>query len=422
MTFDEALAHLQQSQAHLDTLSHAFILSLKDSQQEQLQAYSQLYDLSRSERSKVHELAVTMATDGQPLERIEELLRLAVGSLDMSVKSVLHDAVERVVAALSGDPDTLTNYPQPLRVLEAMVTAVHNSVQSGMVTSDDLLAWLRPFCGDASLPVRPRIDVLQILESNFSLRDSDVRLLLLYRTQAVLKDREVQIEDVENEEKRCTLFLELLEAAQKWEDFQLLMLLLQAWPPMMKEEVAESERNPWVLLTSALLSHCQGSEVKLDLGEQVVTMVRSLYNTKHKLPAQCIRHIATLLLQDQPSHQQPALKLMAESGDEQLLQMTLDQINSMTAETASSCDAELLTLLLDAGLLVGCVSSSLYPLLSSHMLSHQQEGGWDVEKAAAELLAEGHGPEAGSLLLAHRGTHQAQFTFNSALAVLRKWL
>ena len=33
MTFDEALAHLQQSQAHLDTLSHPFIVSLKDSQQ-----------------------------------------------------------------------------------------------------------------------------------------------------------------------------------------------------------------------------------------------------------------------------------------------------------------------------------------------------------------------------------------------------
>uniref|UniRef100_A0A671WBP3 NBAS subunit of NRZ tethering complex n=1 Tax=Sparus aurata TaxID=8175 RepID=A0A671WBP3_SPAAU len=414
MTFDEALAHLQQSQAHLDTLSHAFILSLKDSQQD----YSQLYDLSRSERSKVHELAVTMATDGQPLERIGELLRVAVGPLDLSVKSVLRDAVERVVAALSGDPDALTNYPQPLRVLEAMVTAVHNNVQTGdsAVTSDDLLAWLHPFCGDASLPVRPRIDVLQILESNFSLQDSDVRLLLLYRTQAVLKDREYcWTKDVENEEKRYALFLELLGAAQKWEDFQLLMLLLQAWPPMMKEE---SERNPWVVLTSALLTCCQGSEGKLDLGQQVVTMVRSLYNAKHKLP--CVRHVTSLLLQSQPSLQQPALKLMAESGDEQLLQLTRDQINSMT--TASSCDAELLSLLLDAGLLVGCVSSALYPLLSSHMLSHQQEGGWDVEKAAAELLAAGHGPEAGSLLLAHRGTHQAQFTFNSALAVLRKWL
>ncbi|KAM9840516.1 NBAS subunit of NRZ tethering complex [Aulostomus maculatus] len=424
MTFDEALAHLQQSQAHLDTLSHAFILSLRDSQQEQLQGYSQLYDLSRSERSKVHELAVTMATDGQPLECIGELLRVAVGALDLSVKSVLRAAVERVVAALSGDPDTLTNYPQPLRVLEAMVTAVHMNVQSGdsAVTSDDLLAWLRPFCGDASLPVRPRIDVLQILESNFSLGDSDVRLLLLYRTQAVLTDREIQIEDVENEEKRNTLFLELLEGAKKWEDLQLLILLLQAWPPMMKEEVAESERNPWVVLTSALLTRCQGSEVKVDLGQQVVNMVRSLYNSKHKLPAQCIRHIANLLLQDQLNLQQPALKLMAESGDDQLLKLTLDRINNMTVETASSCDGELLSLLLDAGLLVGCVSSALYPLLSSHMLSQQQEGGWDVEKAAAELLAAGHSPEAGSLLLAHRGTHQAQFTFNSALAVVKKWL
>ncbi|XP_031726223.1 NBAS subunit of NRZ tethering complex isoform X2 [Anarrhichthys ocellatus] len=419
MTFDEALTHLRQSLAHLDTLSHAFVLSLKDSQQ-----YSQLYDLSRSERSKVLELAVNMAIDGQPLERIGELLRVVVGPKNLSVKTVLRDAMERVAAALSGDPDALTNYPQPLSVLEAMVTAVHNNVQSGdsAVTSDDLLVWLHPFCGDASLPIRPRIDVLQILESNFSLRDSDVRLLLLYRTQAVLKDREVEIEDVENEEKRYALFLELLEAAQKWEDFQLLSLLLQAWPPMMKEEVAESERNPWVVLTSALLTRCRASEVKLDLGQQVVTTVRSIYSTKHKLPVQCIRHIATLLLQDHQSLQQPALKLMAESGDEQLLQLTLDQINSMSAETASSCDAELLSLLLDAGLLVGCVSSALYPLLSSHMLAHQQERGWDVNKAAAELLAAGHGPEAGSLLLAHRGTHQAQFTFNSALAVLKKWL
>uniref|UniRef100_A0AAX7UV55 Neuroblastoma-amplified sequence N-terminal domain-containing protein n=1 Tax=Astatotilapia calliptera TaxID=8154 RepID=A0AAX7UV55_ASTCA len=410
----------RQSLVNCSTEGSWFLPQRKDSYLEQLRAYSQLYDLSRSERSKVCELAVTMATDGQPLEQIGELLRVTVGSLDLSLKSVLHDAVERVVAALSGDPCALTNYPQPLRVLEAMVTAVHNSVDS-TVTSDDLLAWLRPFCGDASLPVRPRIDVLQILESNFSLGDSDVRLLLLYRTQAVLRDREViwpqiQIEDVENEEKRYSLFQELLEAAQKWEDFQLLILLLQAWPPMMKEE---SEHNPWVVLTSALLTRCKGSEVKTDLGQQVVTMVRSLYNSKHKLPV----HIATLLLQNQPSLLQPALKLMSESGDEQLLQPTLDQINGMsTVSTASSCDEELLSLLLDAGLLVGCVSSALYPLLSSHMLSHQQEGGWDVEKAAAELMAAGHGPEAGSLLLAHRGTHSAQFTFNSALAVLEKWL
>lgn len=422
MTYDEALTHLQQSQSHLDSLSHDFIQSLRDSQQEQQRSYSRLYDGSRSDRSKVCELAVTMATDGQALDLIGRLLSVAVGPSDLSVKTVLQKAVEKVVAAFSGDPAALTNYPQPLGVLEAMVVAVHNNVQSGdsAVTSDDLLTWLRPFCSDASLPVRPRIDVLQILEGNFSLRDTDVLLLLLYRTQAVLKDREIQIEDVENEDKRYALFQELLEAAKKWEDFQLLMLLLQAWPPMMKQEVASSDQNPWVLLTSALLTYCQGSEV--DLGQQVVSMVRSLYKTKHKLPAQCVGHISSLLLKNQPILQLPALKLMSESGDEKLLQLTLDEINSMSPDSASSCDAELLSLLLDAGLLVGCVSSPLYPQMSLHMLQHQQESGWDMEEAAARLVEAGHEAEAGSLLLAHRGTHRGQNTFNTALAVLKKWL
>lgn len=47
---------------------------------------------------------------------------------------------------------------------------------------------------------------------------------------------------------------------------------------------SQPERNPWVALTSAWLTRCQGSEVKLKLGQEVVAMVRSLYNTKHKLP------------------------------------------------------------------------------------------------------------------------------------------
>lgn len=51
MTFDEALAHLQQSQAHLDTLSHPFILSLKDSQEVSpiCQTLEPFYSFSESE-------------------------------------------------------------------------------------------------------------------------------------------------------------------------------------------------------------------------------------------------------------------------------------------------------------------------------------------------------------------------------------
>lgn len=88
----------------------------------------------------------------------------------------------------------------------------------------------------------------------------------------------------------------------------------------------------------------------------------------------------------------------------------------------STCDPELLSLLLDAGLLVGCVSSPLYSPLSAHLLSRHREGGWDVEKAASELLQAGYRAQAGSLLLTHRGTHPGLATFNTALAVVKKWL
>lgn len=40
------------------------------------------------------------------------------------------------------------------------------------------------------------------------------------------------MKDIEDEAQRYSLFLELLELSQMWEEFQHLMLLLQAWPPV----------------------------------------------------------------------------------------------------------------------------------------------------------------------------------------------
>uniref|UniRef100_A0A8C1T599 NBAS subunit of NRZ tethering complex n=1 Tax=Cyprinus carpio TaxID=7962 RepID=A0A8C1T599_CYPCA len=323
-SFDSALTHIQQSLAHLETLSHSFPLSLKTSQ-ELLQKYSRIYDLSRSEQSKVRHLAITMVMDGQPLERIEQLLAVSVGTSDLSVESVVQDAVERIITALSGDKDTLKDYADPLKVLEGIVAAVHTNVQSGgnMVTSEDMLAWLRPFCGDDSKAVRPRLEVLQILEHSFSLSDQDIHLLVFFRSQAnsfFWPQKSLNsMKDVESEEQRNSLFLELLESSSKWEEFQHLMLLLQAWPPV-TEEV---------------------------------------------------------------------------------------------------CDSELLSLLLNAGMLISCVDTALYSSLVSHMLA---QGEWDVEKAAHDLHQAGHSAQAGSLLLSYRGSHPGQFTFNSALSVIRKWL
>ncbi|XP_015206508.2 NBAS subunit of NRZ tethering complex isoform X1 [Lepisosteus oculatus] len=424
--FDEALNHLQQSLAHLETLSHSFILSLKNSNQELLKKYSRLYDLSRSEREKVHELAVTMSTDGQPLNYIQQLLEATAGPVDISPKSVVQDAVQRTVAALSESEASRTSRCDPLQVLEGIVTAVHSNVQNGgsLVSSDDLLSWLRPFCGDASLPVKPRIEVLQILEQAFHLNDQDSKLLVFFRSQAVLKScwphKQLEVGDIENEEKRYQLFMELLESCIKWEEMQHLILLLQAWPPVTNEVILNSVENPWVKLASAIMSNSASGKQR-EMDNEVLSMCRSVYNTKHMLPIQCIRHISSQLL-DHHHLYLPALKLMLESKDEQLKTLALEQIRHINKVDDFNCDAELLTLLLDSNLVVKCVETVFYPHLINHLLSNHEQGRWSVEDIARQMQEGGYMAESGSLLLSYRGTHPAQFTFNTALTVIQRWL
>ena len=88
----------------------------------------------------------------------------------------------------------------------------------------------------------------------------------------------------------------------------------------------------------------------------------------------------------------------------------------------SNCDQELLSLLLDAKLLVKCISTPFYPHVIEYLLASPQQGRWDVEELARHLLEAGHEAEAGSLLLAARGTHRALRTFSTALRASQHWL
>ncbi|XP_032209159.1 neuroblastoma-amplified sequence isoform X2 [Mustela erminea] len=380
LTYADALHHLEKSLAHLETLTHSFLVSLKTSEQEVLRKYGDLYDLSRSERGKVHDQAVAMCLDGLPLRMIEQLLQVAVGPLDISPKDVVQSAVGKIVSALSGRSADLGGSGDPLQVLEGVVAAVHASVDQGedLVSSEDLLEWLRPFCADDAWPVRPRIQVLQILGQSFNLTEEDGKLLVFFRTEAILKatwpQRQVDIADIENEENRRALFTELLESSHQEAEFQHLVLLLQAWPPMSQDSVITS--NPWVRLMTGMLTRC-AVENKDGLGNEILKICRSLYNTKQMLPA---------------------------------------EVND------SNCDPELLSLLLDAGLLAKCVSTAFYPHMVQHLLASPQRGPWDAEGLAGHLRDAGHVAEAGSLLLAVRGTHRALRTFSAALSAGRHWV
>ncbi|KAM9201405.1 NBAS subunit of NRZ tethering complex [Dugong dugon] len=425
VTYADALNHLEKSLAHLETLSHSFIVSLKNSEQEMLQKYSNLYDLSRSEKGKVHDQAVAMCLDGQPLRMIQQLLEVAVGPLGISPKDVVQSAIRKIISALSGGSADLGGPQDPLQVLEGVVAAVRASVEKGeeLVSSEDLLEWLRPFCADDALPVRPRIRVLQIVEQSFHLTEEDGKLLVFFRTEAILKaawpQRQVDVTDIENEDNRCSLFMELLESSYHEVDFQHLVLLLQAWPPLKSEYVTSLSKNLWVRLATVMLTRCT-VENKERLGNEVLKICRSLYNTTQMLPAQCVKELSLLLLNQ--CLLLPSLKLLLESQDENLHALALEQITAIAKVDDSNCDQELLSLLLDAKLLAKCISTPFYPRIVDHLLASLQQGRWDAEELSRHLREAGHEAEAGSLLLAVRGTHRALRTFSTALSAGQHWV
>lgn len=86
----------------------------------------------------------------------------------------------------------------------------------------------------------------------------------------------------------------------------------------------------------------------------------------------------------------------------------------------SNCDQELLALLVDARLLVKCVSTPFYPHIIAHLVASNQQGRWNAEELARHLQEAGHEVEAGSLLLAMQGTHRAFRTFSTALSAMRQ--
>lgn len=88
----------------------------------------------------------------------------------------------------------------------------------------------------------------------------------------------------------------------------------------------------------------------------------------------------------------------------------------------SNCDQELLSLLVDARLLVKCVSTPFYPHIIAHLVANNQQGRWNAEELARHLQEAGHEAEAGSLLLAVQGTHRVFRTFSTALSALRQWV
>lgn len=67
-----------------------------------------------------------------------------------------------------------------------MTVSSHIKNGGSLVTQEDILSTLRPFCANVLVPAKVKTAVLYVLEGCFDLSGEDTFLLLFYQTEAIV--------------------------------------------------------------------------------------------------------------------------------------------------------------------------------------------------------------------------------------------
>ncbi|XP_077988543.1 NBAS subunit of NRZ tethering complex-like [Glandiceps talaboti] len=425
MTYEGAVNHLQQSQRHLDTLKNELVVSFKNSQKEKEQDYGKEYDLSRAEQDKLKVLVKKMVVDGIAVDKIHDLLELS--PIDRwKPLTVYQQAILDIIAMFRTEselPTSVSAESEAFELLRHLVQSVSNhSLQGGtFVKSDDIISELRPFCADMTLPLKPRMDTLLLLEKSFQLSGEDHELLLYYRSDAIISsawdNHKLSLDDVRSDDGRQTVFKSLLESYTHMKHLEALSTLLQTWPPLnsVHQCTNDPSNHPWVQLLVAMVT-CKDEE---KTGEEAVTVLKTIHPSQ-PLSQECIQHVYLLMMDENQSLS--ALKFILITDYEELYHKAIEIMHEPPEFGPNNYDDELFQLFLDRDIGAKIINTQYYPPLFEYLLANQnEETKSHVERLANQLQEAGYDSEAGSLLLAHRGTHPALKTLDTALGIVSRW-
>ncbi|XP_053405478.1 NBAS subunit of NRZ tethering complex-like [Mercenaria mercenaria] len=410
---------------HLETLSNPVVMVMAESEVKQVQEYLKLYDLSMGTTNKVHELLVSIVLDGElSLDAVSEFLS-AVSDKTWTIVTIVKDAVDYLLTCLSNKESVFKplNVVDHLKSLEKIVENIQDHIEAGgdLISSEELMSQLRPFCSDSTVDVQPRLDVLYILEKSFKLSEEDSVLLTLYRTQAVVSEIWPQCQVTEAEigstESRHKLFLNLLQKSNTLQgdnngksQFSALCRLLKLWPSFSKLSDIE---KPWSsLFKSMVVSGCHYN---------VLLVLDTVKTTETSLSFQNIETVYKEMVQHGYSIEAVKFSLITEQRE--LFSSAMDLLSRLPQINE---DADLINLILKHHLVPDLVSTTHYPIIVQYVLTNQDPeigscNHLSVIGLANQLRDRGFEAEAGSLMLKTKAVPPLLQTFGTALGSFTKW-
>nr|XP_039273892.1 neuroblastoma-amplified sequence-like [Styela clava] len=421
-SFHTVLPVFLQMSKHLDSYSTTFISDLvkRSKTDEKMKHYLWLYDKSQSRPEEILDVAATMLCDGCSPTFLQGFLAVVPGN-KWSPANVLRKCVDDLIKDFTSSDDSNLVFD---KISSIVITIGDHVKENGSVfTSSQVIDLLRPFCSDVSVEVKIRVDILQLLEDQFELADSEANLLLLHRSRAIVRDGwgmqtcdnllagdEESISIITDDNKRFALFQSLLISDQlDIMKLKHLITLLNIWPQFSTSKMLG---DSWQLLLINLADFGQ------DGGKEIIEIIR---RNKEMLTESSINDIFKKLMQAKLSFF--AIKLALLTNIPAMRDQLINAIKSVKCMGPSQCDEELVRLMLENSIAAETVGTLYYARILEYLLSGDcTDAKRHVNQLARQLQDQENIAEAGTLLLNFRGTHPGLRTFGNALSSLRRWL
>lgn len=414
-SFNTVLPAFLRMLKHLDSFSTSFLSNLiKNATDDNvMMKYLHLYDESQSKPELILDLGTVMLEDGASPSFIQNFFAVVPGN-KWTCKDVLNKSIDHIVSKDQNDI---------VEKLTVIVKSVGDHEKEGgkILSSIEVIDLLRSFCSDANIDSKLRVDVLKLLEDQFELEESEAKLLMLHRTEALIRDswdeescdhvlQHVGSDGITQEKMRYDLFERLLHLGDlDLKKCKSLVALLDVWPAFEKNSYRDES---WCGVLMAL------TETGQDGYKELIEVVR---NRLESLPKNLITNVFHKLIKTDAAFYAIKLALLASLSE--LQEDLIMAVKSIKVMGPSQCDEEVLVLLLERSLAVHTVGTLYYGKISEYLLSGECPNAEQyVHQLARQLQDLGHLPEAGTLLLNFRGTHPAFRTFNNALSSLRRWI
>ncbi|CAI9734159.1 neuroblastoma-amplified sequence-like [Octopus vulgaris] len=409
---------------HLRSQNNPVIDTLKSSDDTSMKQYAKQFDLSMGNIEQIKKLHIQILVDGHPLELIDEIL--SVKSIkDWNTAAVVQNALVYTTEYICDKTchSDIFDKLDGISVIEGIIQNVlsHQEMGGQLVTADEVLMQVLPFCSDTSIAVQPRLGLLATLEKNFKLKPEDVKLLLFYRTSAIIEEswpnHKITDDEIQSDESRHKLFTNLLSSSTNSGQFTAVCQLLKMWPAFeCSSNQNNASDNPWIQLVTSMSTVPECVPV-------IGTILKDIPE-EAALSEECVKFIVDQLLSK--NYVVAAVKTALLSPYSHLHKSTIEHLQ---AQKEMEDDNELYNLILLNHLMSSTVNSCYYQPLVNFLLNEQVlyqdsllPSHLDIDLICQELIDNGFKAEAGLVLLKSHGTHPMFQTFEAALGVCKHWL